>query len=181
VRRRHPKLLKLPPGLVRQVDEMLTSTGEARKTYDEISAWLAEQGHPVSVSAIGRYARWLAAFERVKLVGEQAKVIISEAQSEGGLAIEEATAKVAAVVVMEVLQEAMNGKGGQVDTKRVGKLIGEYAKLQASSVLRERWKAQMAQLRQKAEKAVQNIERKTQLSPDTLSYIREVIYGLAPR
>lgn len=179
MRRRHPKLLKLPPGLVRQVDEMLTATGETRKTYDEISAWLTEQGHPVSVSAIGRYARWLAAFEKVRLVGQQAQAIISEAQSEGGLAIEEATAKVAAVVVMEVLQESM--KGDQVDIKRVGKLIGEYAKLQASSVLRERWKAQMAQLRQKAEKAVQNIERKTQLSPDTLSYIREVIYGLAPR
>ena len=174
MRRRHPKLLQLPPELLRQVDHMVTTTGPERGTYEQISAWLEQQGHPTSVSAIGRYARWLAAFERVKLVAQQAQIIIDKAQSEGSLAIEEATAKVATVVVMEVLQESM--KGDQIDVNRIGKLIGDFAKLQASSVLRERFKSD---LKKKAEKAVENIAKKRSLDPETMRVIREEIYGIA--
>lgn len=175
LRRRHPKLLKeVPREILRQVDAMLTSSGPERKTYDEISEWLAGQGHPVSISAIGRYARWMAALDSVKLAADQAQVLVEEAQSKGGLALEEATSKLAVVVAMEIFQEAMRGE--TLDVKVLGGLMGDFARLQSSSVQREKYKAQ---IKTKAEKAIENIAKKKSLDPETMRMIREEIYGIA--
>jgi len=156
--RRTLKILKLPQAIVRQVDDMLMGTGPNRKTYKEVSAWLAERGHPIGVHTIGRYQRWMAALARVRQVGEQAHVLVRELQSEGALGVEEATSKVAAVMIMEVLQEAMNG--GRVDVGRVGRLIGDFARLQSSSVQRERFKADFRRAVEKArDKLIAGVRR----------------------
>jgi len=151
---------------------MLVGVGEDRRTYQEIADWLNEIGFKTSKSAIDRYAKYFYALEKVKFVGEQAKTII-EAAGEDPLKIEEATAKLGAVVMMEVFQEAM--RGDMIDVKHIGRLMGDFARLQKSSVDREKLKAIILE---KIEKATEKMAKKKKLDPETLRIIREEIYGL---
>lgn len=151
---------------------MLTEVGEERKTYEEIAEWVKEQGYQTSKSAIQRYARWVSALEKVKLVGEQARTIIEEAGHDP-LRIEEATSKLGAVVMMEVFQEAM--KGDKIDVGHIGRLMGDFARLQKSSVDREKLKAIILD---KLKQATDKVAKKKKLDPETLKIIREEIYGL---
>jgi hypothetical protein len=134
-------ILKLPSHIVDRVNDMLVEVGEDRKTYEEIADWVKDQGYKTSKSALHRYAKWVSALERVKLVGEQAKTIIDQAGTDP-LKIEEATSKLGAVIVMEVFQEAM--KGDKINVKHIGRLMGDFAKLQQSSVGREKLKSETA-------------------------------------
>ena len=165
------RLLRLPRDILHKVNSMLVEVGEERKTYEEIAAWVAEQGYKTSKSAIQRYARWVSALEKVKLVGEQAKTIIEEAGHDP-LRIEEATAKLGAVVMMEVFQEAM--RGDKIDVSHIGRLMGDFARLQKSSVDREKLKNV---LREKLDQAIKRAGKKKDrlLSKDEIREIREQI------
>jgi len=171
-RRSTSRLLKLPKEILEQVNQMLVGVGEDRRTYQEIADWLNEQGFRASKSAIDRYAKYFFALEKVKFVGEQAKTII-EAAGEDPLKIEEATAKLGAVVMMEVFQEAM--RGDMIDVKHIGRLMGDFARLQKSSVDREKLKAMILE---KIEKATEKVAKKKKLDPETLRIIKEEVYGL---
>lgn len=172
LRRSKSRLLKLPKEILEQINQMLVGVGEDRRTYQEIADWLNELGFQTSKSAIDRYAKYFYALEKVKFVGEQAKTII-EAAGEDPLKIEEATAKLGAVVMMEVFQEAM--RGDMIDVKHIGRLMGDFARLQKSSVDREKLKAIILA---KIEKATAKMAKKKKLDPETLRIIREEIYGL---
>ena len=167
-------LLKLPKKILEQVNEMIVAVGEGRKTYEEISAWLTGQGYETSKSAVGRYAKYVTALEKVRMVGEQAKVII-EASGQDPLKIEEATAKLGAVIMMEVFQEAMSGD--RIDVKHIGHLMGDFARLQKSSVDRERLKAVVME---KFEKAITDAKTKAKgmSKEDFIEFMKERLYGL---
>ena len=173
-------LLKLPKDILKQVNDLILAVGEERKTYEQIAEWLSEQGYPYGKSSIGRYAKWILALEKVKVVGEQARSII-EASGEDPLKIEEATSKLGAVVMMEVFQEAM--KGDKIDVKHIGKLMGDFARLQTSSVQREKMKADIAEKakRQALEQAADVVE-KTALqqgaSKKDAQFWREKVLGI---
>ena len=169
-------ILKLPSDVVQQVDAMLVEVGEKRRTYDEIVAWVADQGHSISRSALSRYFKYVQALEKVKLVSQQVKAIIDEAGTESPLELEEGTSKLGAVVMMEVFQEAM--KDDAVDVKHIGRLMGDFAKLQRASVARERLKMDFAKKAKKAVDAIESKTRKKSLDPETLRIIREEIYGI---
>ncbi|HUU39870.1 MAG TPA: phage protein Gp27 family protein [Desulfatiglandales bacterium] len=168
------RILRLPRSILDQVNIMLIEVGEGRKTYEEIAGWVKEQGYQASKSAIQRYARWVSALEKVKLVGEQAKAIIDQAGHDP-LKIEEATAKLGAVIMMEVFQEAMSGD--RIDVQHIGHLMGDFAKLQQSSVSRERLKADFVK---KLEKAVESApdKDKKMMPEEVLKFIKDKVYGL---
>jgi len=169
-RRGKSKLLGFPKEILARVNEMLVEVGEGRKTYQEIADWLEEAGYKSSQSAVGRYAKYFFALEKVKFVGEQAKTII-EAAGEDPLKIEEATAKLGAVVMMEVFQEAMQA-GDRIDVKHIGKLLGDFARLQMSSVAREKLKTQLLD---KFDEAAKKAGKKTTLDAATIRELREQI------
>jgi enamine deaminase RidA (YjgF/YER057c/UK114 family) len=166
------RLVRLPKPILEQVNTMLMEVGEERKTYEEIAAWVKDQGYETSKSSIQRYARWVAALERIKLVGEQARTIIEEA-GQDPLRIEEATAKLGAVVMMEVFQEAM--KGDRIDVAHIGRLMGDFARLQTSSVNRERLKA--VTLNQ-IERAAKEMPGEKMTPEELVKFIKERVYGL---
>ncbi len=168
------RILKLPRPVLEQVNRMLVEVGEGRRTYEEIAEWVKAQGYQTSRSAVQRYARWVMALEKVKLVGEQARTIIEEAGHDP-LRIEEATSKLGAVVMMEVFQEAM--RGDKIDVKHIGRLMGDFARLQKSSVDRERLKAVVLE---KIEKAVDKVPGVPKNKEELMQLIKENIYGLGP-
>lgn len=169
MRRRQSKLLKLPKKILRQVNDMLVEVGEERMIYEDIAAWLKKEGYDISKSAVGRYGKWFIALEKVRFVGEQAKTII-EAAGQDPLKIEEATSKLGAVVMMEVFQEAM--RGDKIDVKHIGRLMGDFARLQKSSVDREKLKAAV---REKLETAIKKAAGKRLMSKKEIRALREQI------
>jgi len=168
------RLLKLPRPVLKQVNDMLLGVGEDRRTYQEIADWLKEQGYNTSKSAVDRYAKYLFALEKIKVVGEHAKSIIEEA-GEDPLKIEEATAKLGAVVVLELFQEVM--REDRIEPKRIGKLLGDFARLQMSSVAREKLKVDM---RKKADRIARDAEKaaKDMSKEDLIAFIKGRMYGL---
>lgn len=166
-------LLKLPDEIRDLVNEMILATGPERKTYEEIAAWVQGQGFQTSKSAIDRYAKWLISMEKVKLLGDQAKAIIDQAGQDSPLRLEEATSKLGAVIMMELFQEVL--QGDTVDPKKIGRLMGDFAKLQSSAVQRERLKDDF---KAKVKKATDKISKRKNLDPETIRVIKEEIYGL---
>lgn len=70
---------RLPPSVRAELDLRLTDT---RNTYDEITAWLLEEGHEISRSAIGRYARRTTiAAQRVAESIQQTQMIAQAVQA----------------------------------------------------------------------------------------------------
>ena len=174
--RARSNILKLPRQIQQEIDRMLLEIGPERKTYEEITAWVLEQGFKCSPAALSRYYKYVQTLENVKIASQQVKAILDETAKDSPLELEEGVSKLGAVIMMEVLQEAKRSEG-KVDVAHIGRLLGDFARLQNASVARERLKAD---LRKKAEKVVENIEKNTkkQLDPETLKMIREEIYGL---
>jgi len=148
--RRHSRVLTdLPPELRREVDRLLLEPGV---TYDDIREFLAGRGYDISRSSIGRYGKeYLESYQRLKIAIDQAKCMKAEAGD--GLALEEAVANLA-------LQQCLEGlTRGTIQVADVPKILGEIARIQSSSVARERHKAQLraqilAEAEQKAAEAV---------------------------
>jgi len=168
-RRKHGRIRdELPPDIREQVDRLLIEGG---CTYDDIKAFLDEQGHDISRSAIGRYGQgFMVSYQRLKIIEEKSKTLVSEAGE--GMVLEEAASKLFAQMILEAQLS------GELDIKKLPRIISDFAKLQASTVLRERLKKDFAD---KARKAVDKIEKKTRkknLDPETLRIIREEVYGL---
>lgn len=169
-------ILKLPSEIVQEIDRMLVEVGEGRKIYEEIVAWVEEQGHSTSTSALSRYYKYIQALERVKIMSQQVKAILDETDKDSPLELEEGVSKLAATVIMEVLQEAT--KDGKPDVKYIGRLLGDFAKLQRSDVARERLKMDF---RKKADKFIKDAEGKSKemSKEELLDFIKGRVYGLA--
>ena len=167
--RRHFKVDRLPQEVRQEINDRLVEG----YTYDDIAEAVRGLGHSVSRSGIHRYGRqYLAKLERVKMVNDQAKAIVSEVGS--GLDMEEATSKLITQMVMEMLMKMDE----LPETKNITGVLSAFAKLQSSSVLRERLKKE---IRTRADKAVEKIEKvmSASLDPETLRVIREEVYGIA--
>jgi len=168
-------ILKLPEPIAREIDRMLIEVGEGRKTYEQIVEWAADQGCRTSTSALSRYFKYVQALEKGKRVSQQVKAILDETDKNSPLELEEGVSKLGATVMMEVFQEAMSADS--IDIDRIGRPMGDFARLQSSTVQREKLKEAFSQ---KAKKAVKNIEKQTKkkLDPETLKIIKEQVYGI---
>jgi len=165
--RRHSRIEKeLPEELRAEVNRFLIEG----LTYEEISDYLKEKGYDISRSSVGRYGRdFLEYVRRIRMVEDKADELVSAAGD--GLTLEEAASKMLLERVMAALID------GQVTQKQLSFVIGAVAQLQSSSVRREKFKAE---IHEKADRAVSNIEKKVggQLSEETLTRIKEEIYGI---
>ena len=74
-----------------------------------------------------------------------------------------------------ILEAQLSGK---LDIKKMPRIISDFAKLQASSVQRERMKKDMAEKAVKAADAVERIAKKGGLSDKAAEDIRKKILGI---
>jgi len=167
--RRHSRIGdELPAELRREVDRLLV---EGNVTYDDIQAFLAEKGYDISRSAIGRYGKeFLARYQRLRIVEDQSRTLVSEAGE--GMILEEAAAKLFAQKIVEAQLS------GELDILELPRLVSDFAKLQSSTVARERMKRDMAK---KAEKAIDTIEKKAKtldMPAELLEMVKREIYGI---
>lgn len=166
-RRKHGRVRDDLPAEVReQVDRLLLEGGV---TYDDIKAFLDEQGFDISRSAIGRYGQdFLNAYQQLRIIEDKSKALISKAGE--GLVLEEAASKMFAKMILEAQLE------GSLDIQKLPRILSDFAKLQASSVMRERLKKEMVK---KVAKVVDAAGKKDMSKEDVLKWIKEQVYGIA--
>ncbi len=158
---------ELPPEIRRKVDRMLVEG----YTYDEIAAWLKERGFDISRSGIGRYGKgFLASYQKLRVIEDKSKTLVSEAGE--GMILEEAASKIFAQMIIEAQLS------GELDIKELPRIISDFAKLQASVVLRERLKQDFGQRAKNAAADVVKIAKSKGLTDATAEQIRKKILGI---
>ncbi|WP_028314680.1 DUF3486 family protein [Desulfatibacillum aliphaticivorans] len=141
-------------------------------TYEEACQYCKDRGHDISRSSMGRYGKtFFEAYQAVKQFEDQAQALKSEVGE--GLTLEEATSKM-------MLQKVMAGLvSGEADILEIPRLISDVAKLQASSVAREKLKADLAARVKKVAGEVADAVKKSGLSDDAADKIKRKILGIA--
>ena len=128
--RRHSRVDKeLPDEIRAQVDRLLIESA----TYEEIVEFLKTKGHDISKSSIGRYGKeFLANYQRLRIIEDQSRTLVSDAGD--GMILEEAASKIFSQQIIELLMKK------DFEIGKLPRIISDFAKLQASSQLRERLK-----------------------------------------
>ena len=169
--RGHPKIAELPAELRDAIHRKFTEGF----TYQEISQWITDEGHPISRSAVGNYGKeFLSKMESLKLAREQARTIVDEGSDKPATELIEADSSLTQQLILEHLVN------NNIDLTKVkaDRLIQALSMLERSTVARERLKLES---RRKADEAVKNIENVAAskgIDADTLRKIKEEIYGI---
>ncbi|MBI5328866.1 MAG: DUF3486 family protein [Deltaproteobacteria bacterium] len=161
--------VKLAPEDIEGINIKLATPGV---TYGDIVRWLAGKGYTVSKSSVGRYGKdFLARIERLKVVEEKAKAIVSEVGD--ALTMEEAASKIFTQKVLEHLLQ-MDDLSGQ----KFGTLMMAFSKLQGSSVIREKLQADIQKKASAAADTIKQEARKGGLSEEVIKQIEERVLGI---
>ena len=172
-RRKHSKITSvLPSELVAAINERLV----AGETYESIALYVRAQGHEVSRSAVGRYGKdFLSKLERLRVVKEQARAIVSEGKDGPALEMTEAATQLALQLIMErlVATEDLN------DAKS-GELLKALALLERSAVQREKLKMDASKLLDVAvERIKSNLKDELEKNPDVLDKLVRMVDDIA--
>lgn len=129
--RSHGKIDALPDHLKKQVEEKLMS-GE---TYEDIAAFLQENGEDVHFSSVGRYGRkFLNKFQSVRIATEYARMLAEDNVDRPATEIHEANNLLASQLIMQALVD------DDMDPKERSDLIRSIASLQRAQVSNENLK-----------------------------------------
>lgn len=169
--RRHSKIeTDLPADLREEVNRLLLEN----TTYEDVALYCKAKGFDISRSSVGRYGKdFFEAYQNIRRFEDQSRALQSEVGD--GMLLEEATTKLLLQKVMAALVD------GSYDVLEIPRIISDVARLQVSSVQREKIKADFEKdLEKKKKAAVKNIEKKVKkhLDPETLRIIREEVYGI---
>lgn len=176
-RRKHSKVLQLPPEIVEAVNKQLTSG----VPYERIAAWIndmsEETGVEVSHMAVHRYGKgFLGQLEKLRIAREQARAIVEDNKDRPATEMTEAASNLAVQMIQEYFMKAQN-EGGEID-KGLIETMKALAQLERSSVAREKLKLEFRQKAEQAVKAIEETGRQKGLDTETLTYIKEQVYGI---
>lgn len=171
----HAKIRKrsrIETELPKEIREELNRVLLEGATYEEACQYCRDRGFDISHSSMGRYGKeFFEAYQAVRQFEDQARAITSEAGD--GLTLEEATSKM-------LLQKVMAGLvSGDADILEIPRLISDVAKLQSSSVARERLKSDLAAKVQRIAGDVVQAVKKGGLSDEAADKIKRQILGIA--
>ena len=168
-RRKHGRIRDdLPPEVREKVNRLLIEPGT---TYEDIQAFLAAEGYDISRSAIGRYGQdFLSRLQELRIIEEKSRALVSEAGD--GMVLEETASKLFSQMIIELQLS------NKLDIKKVPRILSDFAKLQSSTVQRERLKRDLAERAEKVADDVAQTVKKNGLSDETADAIRKKIMGI---
>lgn len=141
-------------------------------TYEDLSAWSRERGFDISRSAWGRYGKeYYSAYQAVRQFEDQSRALAGEPGE--GLTMDEALTKMLQQRVATALIK------GEWDVMEMPRLLADVAKLQASSVLRERLKKDLEKRVKKTADDVTKTARHAGVSEETIKIIRRDVLRMA--
>lgn len=158
---------ELPAEDRREIDRLLIEGA----TYDDIKAFLEQKGRDISRSAIGRYGKgFLADYKRLKVIEDKSRTLVSEVGE--GMVLEEAASKIFAQKIIEAQLE------GGFDVLKLPRLVSDFAKLQSSSILRERLKMEFKKRVETVAGEVKKAVKARGLDESQAEEIRRKILGI---
>ena len=166
-RREHGKIYdELPKEVRAEVNRLLL---EPQVTYDDIKVYLDERGYDIGRSSIGRYGKkFMEDYRRLRIIEDKSKALVSETGE--GLVLEEAASKIFSQMIIEAQLD------GSLDIKELPRIISDFAKLQTSSVNRERLKKEIRnKALAEAAEAVETEAKKQGAGAATIDALRAAI------
>lgn len=173
-RRSHHKIATLPPEIVSQVNQLLTTPGI---TYQGVVDFLATKDIHVSHSSVGRYGKnFLSRLERIQIVRDQASAIVQEVGDRPATEMAEAANQIAVQLIMEHLMEVDDLEG-----EKISEILMALARLERSATGREKLKLEYKLRAQQTAKKVEGHLKKKGASAETVRFVREEILGMPAR
>jgi len=168
-----PAVIGLPEEIKQDLDKRLVRDGFCN--YQALSDWLAEKGYQISRSSLQRYGQQFEEkLAALKIATEQARAITDVIGDEEG-AMNEALIRLVQQRAFDVLVKLQEDD----ETGLLPKIGVMVAKLSKAAVDQKKWQREV---KEKAEQAVKNIEKKAtgkrSLDPETMKIIKEEIYGI---
>lgn len=167
---RRSGVLTLPREVRERLDALLIERGFGG--YSELADWLAEQGHPLSRSAIHRYgSEFERRIEQIHAATVQAEALIKAAPDDT-MALSDASIRLVQQRVFELLVDADEG---DIDAMaKAARALIEAAR--AGTTVRQERRRALAE----AADAAETTGRKAGLSKETIAELRRAIEGDGP-
>jgi hypothetical protein len=164
--RRHSKIEHLPEETRDELDRLLIEG----MIYEDIVAHFKTKGVDLSRSGVGRYGKDFANQVReMRVFEDKSRALVSEAGG-NNLVLEEAASKLFSKKIVELLL------ADGVSIMTVPRILSDFAKLQASSIMREK---QKAEFKQKVGKALDKVEKQMKsMSKEEMVKAMKEAYGL---
>jgi len=168
--RRHSRVqTELPIEVRHEVDRLLLEPGV---TYGELTDYLKVKGYDISRSSLGRYGKeFMASYQQLRQIEDQARALVSETGE--GLVLEEAASKLFTQEIVKLLIAR------DIDLRVIPRLVSDFAKLQSSSIQRERIKAEFGKRVEKTADEATKVAKAHGLSAAAAAEIRAKILGIA--
>jgi len=144
--------------------------------YEQLAAWLTEQGFEISKSSLHRYgSKFEERAAQLKVATEQARAIVAETPDDEG-AISEALMRLVQEKLFSVLIDF------EVDPKKplnLGSLAKAIAELGRASVTQKKWQTEVKAKVDAAAESVTKIAASGGLSKSSVDELRRQILGIA--
>lgn len=164
--------MSLPNELREALDKRLVQEGF--QNYEEMSAWLAEQGYDISKSSVHRYGQEFEdRLDALRVATAQAKEIVSATGDDEGALSDALTS-----LVQEKAFRVLTSMDMEEQEVEFTGLMNAIARLQRSSVQQKKLMAEMRQRAREAADDAEHIAREGGLSDEAAAKIRDKILGV---
>jgi hypothetical protein len=187
-RRTHSTIDQLPADLRETITRMVVDSqwpddytpaddadaaNNGKPRYVDIVAYCLDKGWPVSLSSLGRWAKGLQAFERMRTAAGLAKQIMADVKDENASESHKAAAEIITAQIIDLAAKE------DLSPKDIA-MIASAVRANAETVMRaDRYQRdRVADKAKQADAAIQTIAAKKKIDPETLKAIQEQIYGI---
>lgn len=177
-RRRHSKITDLPESAKAAVDDLLASGAR----YEQIAAYLAERGHPVGKSSVGRYAKDVAeAARELTVITEQLKPVLERVGENPNLELGSVATQMGLMTVIRLLKatEIGGGDAGSEDdrAKALAAVCRAAAQLQRSQAAAEKYRMQWREQKAAADAELDKLGTSQGITGEVVEQIK-ALYSL---
>lgn len=177
---RRPGVVDLPEDLRAELDARLVKNGFS--DYSGQAAWLADEGHDISRSALHRHGQALEADYKEAMADARAMLALARASGDMGEAGSEIAAGAAAILQTDIVRTVLEIRHTEDPAERA-KLLAQLTRAQADvgrlsvSVERHRAEARAAALAEQRQK-IEALGKTGAISPEALQAVIKAAYEL---
>ncbi len=142
-----------------------------QSTYEEVADYLQKQGYDISRSSVGRYGKdFFSVFKQLRIDEAKAEALI---EGDDTMALEHAASK---LLTQQVVARIMDGSLNILDAPRI---MSDLAKLQSSSIQREKYRQEIRERTEKVADKVHTKLKKAGLSKEMAESIKRDVLGIS--
>jgi len=159
--------VELPHEVRKAVNRLLVE----QATYEEVSEYLQERGFDISRSSVGRYGKdFFEMLSRLRVDEAKADALI---EGEDTMALEHAASK---LLIQQVITGIADSK---INVAEVPRIMSDLAKLQSSSIQREKYRQEIRERTAKVADTVEKKLTKAGVTKEVADAIKREVLGIA--